>query len=264
MTLGDFLEKFGKTLFEAPLSGAPHLEAPAELAEIRLAILDRVREKSYRSGGKKVFPYDLIRVELRGVDESRRDLFAGNFFRRYLEQEVHGALRAAGCRYPENLRVDVEPRVGLPQRGEEWLLVEAASQESAHAGRTGRLSIQEGSANCAELRLDKSRVNIGRARDVYRSEGIYRRNDLIFEEDTEINRSVSREHAHIQFDKVSGEYRLFNDRWTARGEREGQECGTWIVRDGMSQEVHRSARGFRLEPGDEIHFGRVIAIFELE
>lgn len=265
MTLSEFLEKFGRTVFEGPLSAPPPRETPAELAEIRLAILDRIREKSYRSGGKKVFPFDLLRVELRGVEESRRDLFAGQFFRRYLEQEVHAALHAAGCRFPENLRVDVEPRVGLPQRGENWLIVEALSQNSAAVPRqTARLKVHEGAANVAELRLDKARTHIGRTRDVYRNEGLFRRNDLVFEEDTEINRSVSREHAHIRFDKLTGEYRLFNDRWLARGERQAQECGTWIVRDGLSLEVHRDSRGTRLEPGDEIHFGRAVAIFELE
>ena len=30
----------------------------------------------------------------------------------------------------------------------------------------------------------------------------------------------------------------------------------------MSQEVHRDSRGTRLEPGDEIHFGRAVVIFE--
>jgi hypothetical protein len=264
MKLGDFLEKAGKTVFEAPLAGGQQAEVPAELAEIRLAILDRVRQKSYRSGGKKVFPFDLIRVELRGVEESRHDLFAGGFFRRYLEQEVHGALRADGCRYPENLRVDVHPLPTLPLQGEQWLVVEVGTQEAANAGKTARLIILEGTANASEVKLDKTRLNIGRSRDVYRNEGLYRRNDLIFEAETEINKSVSREHAHIQFDKVSGEYRLFNDRWQARGEKHVQECGTWIVRDGMSQEVHRTARGVRLEPGDEIHFGRAVAVFELE
>ena len=265
MTFSDFLEKIGRGVFEGPLAGTHPGEVPAELAEIRLAILDRIREKSYRSGGKKVFPYDLLRVELRGVEESRRDVFVGKFFRRYLEQEVHRALHAAGCRFPENLRVDVEPQVGLPERGENWLVVQVLSQDSATGPKqVARLIIQEGTANTGELRLDKARTHIGRTRDVYRNEGLFRRNDLVFEEDTEINRSVSREHAHIRFDKLTGEYRLFNDRWLARGERQTQECGTWIVRDGISLEVHRDSRGTRLEPGDEIHFGRAVVIFELE
>jgi hypothetical protein len=264
MSLGEFLERFGKTLFEAPLASGASPEVPPELAEIRLAALDRIREKSYRSGGRKVFPYDLLRVTLQGVEESRRELFAGKFFRQYLEQEVRNALRDGGCRYPESLRVDVEVRVGLPQPGEQWLIVETGSQEQAAASRAGKLVVQEGTANAVEVKLEKARTNIGRAVDVYRENGLFRRNDLAFAEDTEINRSVSREHAHIAFDRLTGEYRLFNDRWYARGEKRPPECGTWIVRDGMSREVHRDSRGTKLEHGDEIHFGRAVVIFEVE
>ncbi|MGA2146991.1 MAG: FHA domain-containing protein [Bryobacteraceae bacterium] len=261
MKLGDFLERFGQTVFEAPL--AQKQEEPPEVAEIRLAVIDHIHSKSYRSGGKKVFPFDLLRVELRGVDEEGQDVFAGRFFRRYLEQEARNALRDAGCRYPENLRIEVSAIAGLPRRGEEWLQVEASSQERAAADRpAARLVVREGTANLAELRLDKARTNVGRTVDVYRNEGLFRRNDLAFEEDNEINRSVSREHAHIRYDKVTGEYRLYNDRWYPRGGVRSPECGTWIVRDGMSHEVHRNSRGAKLEPGDEIHFGRAVVTFE--
>lgn len=266
MNVGDFLERFGKSIFEGPLTSAPRPEEPPELAEIRLAVLDQIREKSYRSGGKKVFPFDLLRVRLQGVEESRREIFAGHFFRRYLETEVRNALRDAGCRYPENLRVEVEPRAGLPQRGEEWLVVETTAQEGSgsRSWPQARLVVREGKANAEVLPLSKARTNIGRVVDVYREEGLFRRNDLAFAEDTAANRTVSREHAHIAFDRATGEYRLFNDRWYPRGGPHPPECGTWVVRDGMSQEVHRSSRGTKLEPGDEIHFGRAVVVFEVE
>lgn len=260
MTINDFLEKWGRTLFEAPLATATKTDEPPELAEIRLAILDLVRGKSYRSGGRKVFPYDLIRVQLRGVEQSRYGVFAGQFFRQYLEQEVATALREAGTRYPDNLRVEVQPVVGLPLPGVSWLSVEVASQDPA-ARAAGRLVVREGTANVVEIRLDKPRTNIGRVVDSYRSAGIFRRNDLAFVPETEINATVSREHAHITFDKATGEHRLFNDRWYQRGGRQG-ECGVWIVRDGMSREVHRDSRGAKLEPGDEIHLGRAVVTFE--
>ena len=264
MNVGDYLEKWGRTLFEAPLSTSSKHDEPPELAEIRLAVLDRIREKSYRSGGKKVFPFDLLRVEMRGVEEGRRDVFAGRFFRQYIEQEVRSALRDGGCRFPDNLRVDIEPIAGLPKPGEDWLVVETASQARADAAAKplGKLVVREGEANAAEVRLDKARTNIGRVVDVYRAEGLFRRNDLAFEAESEINRSISREHAHIRYDRAAGEYRLFNDRWYERGSEGG--CGTWIVRDGMSQEVHRTARGTKLEPGDEIRFGRAVVMFEVE
>ena len=160
-----------------------------------------------------------------------------------------GALRDAGCRYPENLRVEVEAVAGLPQRGEDWLVVEAQTQEAAGANAKAVAGWWSAKARPIARRcaLDKARINIGRVVDVYRDQGLFRRNDLAFAEDTEINRSVSREHAHIRLDRATGEYRIFNDRWYARG-RTG-ECGTWIVRDGMSQEVHRTSRGVKLEPG---------------
>ena len=70
---------------------------------------------------------------------------------------------------------------------------------------------------------------------------------------------IPQSQAHIRHDRTTGEYRLFNDRWYPRG----TECGTWIVRDGVSREVQRDSRGLRLEPGDEIHFGRAVVTFEL-
>ncbi len=265
MSINDFLEKWGRTLFEAPLAAAPRPEEPPEVAEIRLAVLDQVREKSYRAGGRKVFPFDLVRVQLRGVEESRRVSFAGGFFRKYLEQEVRAALQNAGCRFPEDLRVEIDATIGLPQPGEPWLIVEVASRRPTGSERpVARLLVREGTANVSELRLDKARTNIGRVVDVYRSEGLYRRNDLAFAEETPVNRSVSREHAHIRYDRATGEYRLFNDRWYPLGQPGRPDCGIWIVRDGMSQEVHRNARGTRLEPGDEIHFGRAVVVFSME
>jgi hypothetical protein len=262
MSINDFLEKFGRTIFEAPLA-SPAAE-PAELAEIRLAVLDQVREKSYRSGGRKVFPYDLVRIQFRGLEEERRAVFAGPFFRKYIEQEVRGALRGAGCRFPEELRVEVDAEAGFPKPGEQWLAVSVTSQQRAPGKAIGKLVVREGTANAPEVRLEKARTNIGRVVDVYRSEGLARRNDLAFAEDTPVNRSVSREHAHIRLDRATGEYRLFNDRWYPLTGGAAAECGIWIVRDGMSQEVHRNSRGTRLEPGDEIHFGRAVVVFEVE
>jgi hypothetical protein len=111
----------------------------------------------------------------------------------------------------------------------------------------------------AELRLDKTRTNIGRSSEVVRSGGIFRRNDLAFGEESEIDRSVSREHAHIIRDKSAGEYRLFTDRSYTLGT---QSSSTWVVRDGMSQEVNRNGRGTKLEFGDEIHFGEAVVFLK--
>src|SRR5260370_664517 len=100
MNLSDYLEKWGRTVFEAPLATPSRADEPPELAEIRLAILDRIRQQSYRAGGKKVFPYDQIRVFVRGVEASRAAAFSGKFFRHYLGQEIRKSLLDADTRFP--------------------------------------------------------------------------------------------------------------------------------------------------------------------
>jgi hypothetical protein len=260
MTVTEFLEKWGRTIFEGPLARNPALESPPELAEIRFAVLDEVRRNSYRAGARQVFPFELVRVCMRGVEEGRAAVFRTGFFKRYLEHEIQGCLRADSVRFPEQLQVNVEVSTGLPLPNEPWLTVSVGSLK--HAGgaeQAARLVVRQGSANAQELSLAKARVHIGREVDVYRNGGMHRRNDLAFVDDTEWNRSVSREHAHIDYDRATGEYRLFNDRWYERG----TDCGTRILRDGVSLEVHRDSRGLRLEAGDEIHLGRAVVVFEV-
>ena len=136
--------------------------------------------------------------------------------------------------------------------------------EPALAKRGAGLVVAGGIANKPEIPLQKARINIGRLVDVYKAEGLSRRNDLAFAAENPINRTVSREHAHIVHDKKTGEYRLFNDRWYKRGDKAGSNCGLWIVRDGLGQEVHRDARGTRLLPGDEIHLGKAVLKFQMK
>jgi pSer/pThr/pTyr-binding forkhead associated (FHA) protein len=119
-----------------------------------------------------------------------------------------------------------------------------------------------GTATVSEIPLNKERTNIGRTVEIYRAQGPSRRNDLAFTEENEINCTVSREHAHILYIKNTGEYRLFNDRWHRQTTDAAGNCGLWIIRDGLSREVHRDARGVKLEWGDEIQLGRAIVKFQ--
>jgi hypothetical protein len=134
------------------------------------------------------------------------------------------------------------------------------SDPASQTRRTAKLTVVRGTANHPEILLKKTRTNIGRTVEISRLDGPSRRNDLAFTEDSEINRTVSREHSHILYHKTTGEYRLYNDRWyKAKG-----NCGLWIIRDGLSQEVHRNPRGAKLQPGDEIQLGQAVIKFQLK
>lgn len=257
MALSDLLERLGRAVFEAPFRAAE--DAP-ELAEIRLAVLDEIRAKSRRVAGRELFPYNVVTVHLRGIPEQQTAAFEGRFFTEFLEQELKGGLSRANCRFPAELRVEVETSPELPGDNEPWFRVQSEFRAKAGhsaAVRPARLVVLKGKAEPMELVLGKARANLGRTVEIYRAEGPSRRNDVAFREDNEIGRTVSREHAHIVFNRKAREYRLFNDRYYKTG-----NCGLWIIRDGLSQAVHRNARGVRLEPGDEIQLGRAVVRFQ--
>jgi len=262
--VSNVIEKLGRTIFEAPFGAGRLTKDAPELAEIRIAMLDEIKAKTHRAGGKSVFPFDLIRINLRGIPEEQAGVLQTDFLRTYLAGEAREFLKRSHHRFPEDLQVEIHTTPTLPSAAEGWITVETASQPKkeenapARARKPAKLIVLTGTANQKELTLEKTRTNIGRTAEVFRSAGPSRRNDLAFSGENEINCSVSREHAHILYSPKTGEYRLFNDRWY----KDQAQCGIWIVRDGLSQPVHRGARGFFLRNADEIHLGNVILRFQ--
>jgi hypothetical protein len=266
MAITTVFEKLGRAIFETPFGANRVSKDAPELAEIRLAMLDAVKARSHRASGKNVFPYNVVRIRLRGIPPAQQaSVLQGDFLASYFAQELKRWLSRSTYRFPEDLRVEIRTTPVLPGEGEDWISVETESHKSnggdgaGRARRPARLVVVQGTANQDELFIDKVRTNIGRTAEVYGSAGPSRHNDLAFTEDSETNRSVSREHAHILFSPKTGEYRLFNDR-SYKGET---SCGLWIVRDGLSQPVHRGTRGTLLKPGDEIHLGTAVVRFQV-
>ena len=267
MALSDAIEKFGRTIFETPFTGRAVAESAPELEEIRLAVIDAVKARSHRVGRTRVFNYDLIRIHIRGVRPDQASAFENGFLAEFLAKDLRDALARSSVRCPPELQVELRNTPQLPGPGEEFVWIETETRAAAEAGtvqqrpRAARLFVIHGLANVSEVAVTKIRTNIGRTVDVFRTEGPSRRNDLAFIDDTEINRTVSREHAHILRDRKTGEHRIFNDRWYKAGATPAPQCGLWIVRDGLSLPVYRSQRGVVLLPGDEIHLGRAVVKF---
>ncbi len=267
MPISDVFEKLGKAIFESPFSATRLTAEVPELAEIRLAALDAIKNKSHRVSGKLVFPFNQVTIYLSGVPEEQEQAFQSEFLSRYFNEELRAGLARSNYRFPDDLRVDIQTSSELPGPKQEWIRVETAArpkpviEPDSESRLPGVLILVQGTANVSEMKLDRVRTNIGRTADVFKSAGPSRRNDLAFAEDTEINRSVSREHAHIMFDKATGQYRLFNDRWYKTGPEAEANCGLWIVRDGFGQPIHRNSRGVALMAGDEIHFGKAVMLF---
>src|SRR5260370_31245129 len=255
MAVSEWIEKLGRAIFETPFGAARVTSDAPELAEIRLAVLEAVKGKSHRVAGRDVFPFNLVRVNLRGSRQEQADILKGAFVSQFFEQELRTGLSRSNYRFPADLQVEVRTTEELPGPKQRWLWIEMESIEKpaevvTPSKKPARLVVVKGTANEKEMVLSKTRTNIGRGLDVYRSDGPSRRNDRSVHEDSEINRSVSREHAHVVFHKRISEYRIYNDRWYKPGAKSEGGCGLLLIPDGLRPRWHRNARAPKQQAGE--------------
>lgn len=239
-----------------------------ELLLVHRAILEEIEGKIQTvQRGRRLFPYNYLRVRLVSPEAGRRDLFQAAFAQdRRLENDIRGCLTAAGCELPGGFAVDVETAAEGAKGFEIGYAIREAppvqelpgppAPEPKPAFVPGRLVVVRGKAAAESYTLEKPRTNIGRMQELTDSQQrIVRRNDVVFEEGgDEANATVSRAHAHIRFETAAGEYRICDDE---------SEYGTRIFREGRSIEVPAgNRRGERLRAGDEIYLGRACVRFE--
>ena len=143
MRISEIIERFGRTVFEAPFGAmAQTIGDSPEVAEIRIAVLDDVKKKIQRAGGKALFPYNLVRIGIRASGHDAA-VFERDFFRKFFEEEVRKGLSKETCRYPEDLRVEIRASEGDQ---EHWLLIETLAEdipapEPPRAHRVARLVV---------------------------------------------------------------------------------------------------------------------------
>lgn len=230
--------------------------------EVRRAILDDVESRVVAvGGGKRIFPFNRLRVHLLVSDPAERPALEAIVEEWGLREQIAGRLRERDCPVPAGFDVEVvldaEPH---PRFGERRFFVEYEKGESAPAapsaspaGPSARptleLTVLKGTATQRVYELEGPRMFLGRLEEVVDADGrVLRRNDVAFKEEGEINSTVSREHARISWDEETRGYWL---------RAEQNASGTRIYRVGRTIDVSaHDRRGVRLLPGDEVHLGR--------
>ena len=240
---------------------------PLEIVE---AIVEAVTERLEPAArGRYVFPFNRIHVTVAAASRDARARFAA-----VLESEptlpdrIASRLRDAGCD-PSGLHCAV---TFAPRRSPDWQVPEfhvdftrgtttmppapavpaPTPEPLASATRELLLTIVHGTAEQPNYVFSLPRVNLGRCTEVRDSlSRLVRTNHVAFIDLPESsNRSVSRQHAHIEYVEAGQHYRLRDDR---------SAHGTSIVRHGRTVLVPPGSRGIRLESGDEIVLGEARA-----
>jgi hypothetical protein len=263
MTLGEKAQRLERRLTRTVNAAVQELVGKTEPAPLEIvhAVLDRADARIQDLGrGRRVFPFNRVRVI---VLTDPRDRESGarisavldgppSLAERLIQRVQHG-----GCSISD-LAVEVAFVDGA---GPDWehsafhvefdRVVPAALTLSPQAGDGAvqlKLAVLKGTAEQHGYIFAGGRIDIGRRAEVLdQKQRLIRTNQVAFaEEGPDVNRSVSRRHAHIQYDPGQRCYRLWDDR---------SAHGTNVVRAGKTITVPAAARGIRLEAGDEIVLG---------
>jgi hypothetical protein len=253
------LDKRLRSLF----GGSPDRPGAREAIELYRDALDQITaHASAGKRGERLFPFDRITIELRADGNERKAILEALFEPNQLLEDIRAALSEDRIAPPANLTVAVryppeaqtDLRV-LCQKAPAAEQAEPAAGSAAHPLPAMWLITLAGVSSAPEFFVDRPRINLGRERDVIDAQGRpMRRNDLHFPEGADdANATVSRSHAHLRFDPMTGEWRIYDD---------GSSLGTAIFRDGHRIDVPPHApRGAMLRPGDEIYLGQARLLF---
>jgi hypothetical protein len=258
--LHDLERRIDETLRGMLRSSSP--DQKRELLEIHRALLDDVTAHvDTLRRGKQVFPYTQLKVQILLPDPALRRSYELVFIEAdALSRDIHVRLEDQRVELPSRLAVQVELVPELPPdvaaRGFDVHYGSAPKPQPSEGVTEVRLTVIAGSAEQQELCLKKKRINLGRLVEVIDADGRFlRKNDVAFRDDAPApNPSVSRAHAHIEFDPDKAVFRLFDDR---------SAHGTTVIRDGSVIPVPQGAsKGVALQQGDEIVLGQARLRFE--
>jgi FHA domain len=233
-----------------------------ELLEIHRGLLDDVAAHVDRlPRGKQVFPYTQLDVQILLPDPALRRSYEVVFVEAdALARDIRLRLEDQRVELPARFVVKVELMTELPvdvaARGFDVHYSSIPTRQPSEEAMEVRLTVIAGSAEQQQLCLKKKRINLGRLVEVIDADGrLTRKNDVAFRDDAPApNPSVSRAHAHIEFDPDKGVFRVFDDR---------SAHGTSVLRDGSVIPVPQGlSKGIALRHGDEIVLGQARLLFE--
>jgi len=260
-----FLKQIEKALdqrLRGIFGGSASESGAREAIELYRDALDQISARATAGKrGDRIFPFDLIRIELMAATPERKAVLETLFEPAQMVEDIRASLVEERVTAPRELAVQIhfppeaatELRVICEKAGAE---LPELREAAAVLATPAKLITKSGIASTEIFSVERPHVNIGRVPEVVDSVGRpVRRNDLHFPEGAhEANSTVSRSHAHLRFDSAGGEWRIYDD---------GSSLGTSIFRDGRRIEVPAHAsRGVALRSGDEIYLGQACLVFE--
>ena len=262
MDLGDKARQLERKLSRTVQAAIGELVGQADAAPLEIvhAVVADAEQQVVATGrGRRAFPYTRITVRLlapaanRALRAGLKAVFDGP---PSVKERIEERFRSSGVAATlDAVRVafSTKPDPAWTHKDftveyERAPVAPAAAPEPAKTVALPRVKIAVRSGKAAQdaYAFAQRRIDLGRRLEVLNARHeVVRTNDVAFEDDdSEVNRTVSRRHGHLEW--TGTEWRLCDDR---------SAHGTRIVRDGRTVPVPAGSRGVRLRTGDEILLG---------
>lgn len=240
--------------------------SPREAMQIAEDVLDDVAARVEPTAGEaRTFPYGRLVVTVAVPVGRRAAARAVLAHPPALGTRIHERLTAAGCAPAALPEVVVEVHEGPAPETWQGRDFEVACEprrrkprpEPSREAPPVKLHVLEGSAGGKRTHaLHLATLRIGRTPSVSdRARRTRRVNDLAFDEEGDVNASVSRAHAHLSWSREERVFRLHDD---------GSTQGTRVLRAGRVLDVPGGGgRGIALQRGDVLILGRAKLRFDL-
>lgn len=239
-------------------------EAPDDVKGVREGLLQFIKEQLRRAEGGEGGHIKGLSLSLAPSAEEKHVYEQAVYLEeenRFRDEEVQRIADDYALNLPQGWTMDIQFVEELPaeairsEKIKAGLFILTRKQPSAIKTATAYVRVLQGEAEKEIYTISSSggRVNIGREKKVQASDGFYRVNHIAFPAESEhsANRSVSRQHAHIEWSAESGAFLLFADEGGVppRNKVKVRTTGSEPVK------LQTTAIGHVLQEGDQLILG---------
>jgi len=239
-------------------------ERPGDVKQIRHNLVSFIKEKLQRAEGGEGANITAMHLFI-NCPESERHLYEAAVFNnvpgKFKTDEIQRVADDYAIELPNNWKFEVAFTGQYPPQAYRAKDMDiAVFFATGKAGLTHKkteafIKILNGEAEQEVYRIDSGmgKINIGREPKAQVAAGFVRLNNIAFVSGNamELNRSVSRQHAHIEWEPVNGSFLVFAD---AGGIPPNNKMKVRSI-DGMSFKMQAVEVGHRLEEGDQLILG---------
>ncbi|HEX8279572.1 MAG TPA: FHA domain-containing protein [Segetibacter sp.] len=237
---------------------------PTDIKGIRGSLLQFIKEQLQKAEGGEGSNIKGLCLYITCPEEEKH-IYEGAVYadeeNRFKEEEVQKIADDYAIALPENWTLEIEFAEEAPPESlkaadiDAALFISTKKKPKVSHDATAFVRVLNGEAEKDMYTISSShgKINIGRERRAHTADGFFRENNIAFPDSSshESNRSVSRQHAHIEWDAENAAFYLFADE----GGIPPHNKMKVRTKGGVPVKLQTTEIGHRLMDGDQIILG---------